>query len=56
MDYANETFEAAYTLDQVVELAESANDDPFTPVDEFDGEIDTWTRRALAANGFGDSC
>ena len=54
MDYANSQPEVEYTLDQAVEFAESANDDEFTPWEAFNDEIDTWARRALAANGFGD--
>ena len=56
MDYACESFEAAYTLDRAFELAESANEDSATTWEEFDAEIDTWARRALGANGFGDCC
>ena len=54
MDYAHDRLEAAYTLDRVIELAESANEDPHTPRDEFDEDIDSWARRAQGANGFGD--
>jgi hypothetical protein len=44
----------SYTLDQTVELAESANDEHYTPWETLNEEIDIWARRALAANGFGD--
>ena len=43
-----------HTLDQAVELAESANDEHYTPWETLNEEIDIWARRALAANGFGD--
>jgi len=54
MDYANQQPETEYSLDQAVELAEAVNDDHYTPWEAFNDEIDTWARRALAANGFGD--
>ena len=54
MENTNQQPEVEYTLDQAVELAESANDEQYTPWETFNDEIDTWARRALAANGFGD--
>jgi hypothetical protein len=53
MDEANEQFDVEYTLVQLVEFADAWNDDDF-PEETFNEEIDTWARRALAANGFGD--
>ncbi len=54
MGIANEQFEADYTLDQLVELTISADDDHDTPWETLNDEIDVWALRALAANGFGD--
>jgi hypothetical protein len=54
MGYANEQFEVEYTLDSLVVLADISNDDDHTPWEAFNGEIDIWALRALAANGFGD--
>jgi hypothetical protein len=56
MDSAAQRFETAYLLDQAIEFAESANDELSALPDAFDEEIDSWARRALAANGFGDHC
>jgi len=54
MDYAAEQPESEYTFEQAVELADSANDDLYTPWETLSEDLDTWARRALAANGFGD--
>jgi hypothetical protein len=54
MKTANIALENEYTLDQLIELADFTNDDHETPWEAFNDEIDTWARRALAANGFGD--
>jgi hypothetical protein len=54
MGYADEQFEAEYTLEQLVELVAVTTDEDDTPWEAFNEEIDTWARRALAANGFGD--
>ena len=35
-------------------LSESGNDEELTAWDLFSMEIDSWARRASAANGFGD--
>ena len=54
MGIANEPFEADYTLDQLVEITTSMEDDLDTPWETFTDQIDAWARHALAANGFGD--
>lgn len=54
MENTNQQPEDEFTLDQAIELAESANDEHYTPWETFNDEIDTWARHALAANGFGD--
>ncbi len=54
MNCANKSFEKNYILEQLVEPEEAANDADATPWVTFSEEIDTWARRALAANGFGD--
>jgi hypothetical protein len=54
MNYANQQPEIECSLDQALELTESENDEHYTPWEELHEEIDTWARRALAANGFGD--
>lgn len=53
MANTNEVFESDTTRDQLVELAEAANDEP-TPRETFNDDVDCWARRAMAANGFGD--
>ena len=54
MEYASQQAETEYNLDQAVELAESANDDDYLSWEAACEDLDTWARRALAANGFGD--
>lgn len=54
MGYAKQLPATGYGPDQALELAESENDDLYTPREAFNEEIAAWARRALAANGFGD--
>ena len=54
MGYADAQLEAEYTLEHLVEPAAVTTNEDDIPWEAFNDEIDTWARRALAANGFGD--
>jgi hypothetical protein len=54
MDHADEWYTAASRLEQSQTLTAVPIDICDSSWEAFIDEIDTWARRALAANGFGD--
>ena len=50
-----EIHDADYSLEQVIDLAEAAEDDGGTAWEAFHLEVDSWVARSPAGLGFGDS-
>ena len=54
MGYPKELFETDYPIDTQVAIEEFIETGEVTAWEQFDDEINSWARAALAANGFGD--
>jgi hypothetical protein len=55
VDNLNDQFGQHAPCDAIIESMDCFDDDEILPSLAFDSELEVWARRALAANGFGDS-